>query len=155
MAVDITESGTLHHTCFVVHDVDRTSAALTESLGFGPWQVFTVEPHTCTVRGQDVPFTFRVAITAVGDSHYELVAPVTGESLYVEHLATKGEGFHHTCIAYSSAEAMRAAKAQLLDQGRELVQGGLVGENGEFCYFEFAETGSILELLYLDPPPAS
>lgn len=148
----ITEAGTLHHTCFVVHDVDKTSAALSESLGIGPWVVFTVEPHGCTVRGRDVPFTFRVAIAAIGDSHYELLAPLTGESLYVEHLATKGEGFHHTCIAYSSAEAMQAAKATLLGQGRELVQGGLVGENGEFSYFEIAETGSILELLYLDPP---
>jgi catechol 2,3-dioxygenase-like lactoylglutathione lyase family enzyme len=150
--VGITEAGTLHHTCFVVHDVDRTSAALSESLGIGPWAVFNVEPHSTTVRGRDVPFTFRVAIAAIGESNYELLAPVTGESLYVEHLATKGEGFHHTCIAYETAEAMQAAKAELLGQGRELVQGGLVGEHGEFCYFELAETGSILELLYLDPP---
>ena len=149
----ITESGTLHHTCFVVHDVDKTSAELASSLGLGPWAIFDVEPHGCTVRGQDVPFTFRVAITAVGGSHFELLAPLTGESLYVDHLATHGEGFHHTCIAYETAEALQAAKAELLAQGRDLVQCGLVGENGEFCYFEIAELGSILELLYLDPPP--
>ncbi len=149
----ITESGTLHHTCFVVHDVDKTAAALEQSPGIGPWAIFDVEPHATTVRGQDVPYTFRVAIAAVGDSHYELLAPVSGESLYVEHLATKGEGFHHTCIAYSSAEALRAAKAELLGQGRDVIQGGRVGEHGEFCYFDLAETGSILELLYLEPPP--
>ncbi|HEX7625616.1 MAG TPA: VOC family protein [Gaiellaceae bacterium] len=149
----VTESGTLHHTCFVVHDVDKTAAALEQSLGIGPWLIFDVEPHATTVRGQDVPFTFRVAIAAIGDSNYELLAPLTGESLYVEHLATKGEGFHHTCIAYSSAEALQAAKAELLGQGRDLIQGGRVGERGEFCYFEIAELGSILELLYLEPPP--
>jgi hypothetical protein len=49
---------------------------------------------------------------------------------------------------------MQAAKTELLGQGRELIQGGLVGVHGEFCYFEIEETGSILELLYLDPPPA-
>ena len=151
----VTESGTLHHTCFVVHDVDKTAAALEQSLGIGPWLIFDVEPHATTVRGQDVPFTFRVAIAAIGDSHYELLAPVSGESVYVEHLATKGEGFHHTCIAYSSPEALQAAKAELVGQGRELVQSGLVGERSEFCYFELAETGSILELLYLEPPPAA
>jgi catechol 2,3-dioxygenase-like lactoylglutathione lyase family enzyme len=150
----VAESATLHHTCFVVHDVDKTSAELSGSLGLGPWEVFDVEPHGCTVRGRDVPFTFRVAITAVGGSHFELVAPLTGESLYVEHLATHGEGFHHTCIAYETAAAMQSAKAELLAAGRDLVQGGLVGENGEFCYFEIAEIGSILELLYLDPPSA-
>ena len=152
--MSIADSGTLHHTCFVVHDVDQASAAMEQTLGIGPWNVFTVEPHGCTVRGEEAPFTFRVAIAAVGDSHFELLAPVSGSSLYVEHLALKGEGFHHTCIAYSSAEAMQAAKAELVAQGRELVQRGLVGENGEFCYFEIAELGSILELLYLDPPPA-
>ena len=26
--VKITESGTLHHTCFVVHDVEKTAAAM-------------------------------------------------------------------------------------------------------------------------------
>ncbi len=149
----IVESGTLHHACFVVHDVEATASALSESLGIGPWAVWTIEPHATTVRGRDIPFTFRVAIAAIGDSHYELLAPQTGESLYVEHLATKGESFHHTCIAYSSAEAMRAAKSELLAQGRELIQGGRVGGEGEFCYFEIAETGSILELLYLEEPP--
>jgi hypothetical protein len=36
--VKITESGTLHHTSFVVHDVEKTAAALGES-GIGPWGV--------------------------------------------------------------------------------------------------------------------
>lgn len=36
-----------------------------------------------------------------------------------------------------------------------MVQSGDLGEGGEFCYFEIAETGAILELLYLKemPPP--
>ena len=32
--------------------------------------------------------------------------------------------FHHTCIAYSSRDALRDAKADLTRQGRELVQSG-------------------------------
>jgi len=145
----VVASGTLHHTCFVVNDVEKTAAALAESLGIGPWSVFTIEPAATTVRGRDVPFSFRVAIAPVGDSSYELLAPRTGESIYVEHLAAKGEGFHHTCIAYPSHEALREAKAELTRQGRELVQSGDFGEAGEFCYFDIAETGALLELLYL------
>jgi catechol 2,3-dioxygenase-like lactoylglutathione lyase family enzyme len=149
----VTTSGTLHHTCFVVHDVDETAAALGESLGIGPWDIRTIEPPATTVRGQDVPFTFRIAIAPVGDSNIELLAPLTGDNIYVEHLAANGEGFHHTCIAYPSHAALRAAKAELLGQGRDLVQSGDFGEAGEFCYFEIAELGSLLELLYLAPPP--
>jgi len=153
--VGVAASGTLHHTCFVVNDVEKTAAALAESLGIGPWSVWTIEPAASTVRGRDVPFTFRVAIAPVGDSNYELLAPHTGESIYVEHLKAHGEGFHHTCIAYPSLEALREAKAELTRQGRELVQSGDLGEQGEFCYFDIAETGALLELLYLKelPPP--
>ena len=145
----VATSGTLHHTCFVVHDVEKTAAALAESLGIGPWSVFTIEPAATTVRGRDVPFTFRIAIAPIGDSNYELLAPLTGDSIYVEHLEAHGEGFHHTCFAYSSHEALREAKAELTRQGRELVQSGDFGELGEFCYFDIAETGALLELLYL------
>src|SRR5262249_7636805 len=70
-------------------------------------------------------------------------------------LETNGEGFHHTCIAYPSREAMHEAKAELVGQGREIVQSADMGELGEFCYFHIAEIGSLLELLYLTelPPP--
>jgi catechol 2,3-dioxygenase-like lactoylglutathione lyase family enzyme len=153
--MSVVSSGTLDHTCFVVNDVEKTAAALAESLGIGPWGVWTIEPAGTTVRGRDVPFSFRIAIAAVGDSNYELLAPHTGESIYVEHLEAKGEGFHHTCIAYRSHEALREAKAELIHQGRELVQSGDFGDAGEFCYFDIPETGALLELLYLkeQPPP--
>jgi Glyoxalase/Bleomycin resistance protein/Dioxygenase superfamily len=152
--VQITESGTLHHTCFVVRDVETTAAALAES-GIGPWGVWTIEPAATTVRGQAARFSFRIALAQVGDSYYELLAPHEGESIYDEHLATNGEGFHHTCIAYSSREAMRDAKAQLERQGRTMVQSGDLGDLGEFYYFEIPEIGSLVELLYVAelPPP--
>jgi hypothetical protein len=152
--VTITESATLHHTCYVVHDVEKTAAALAGS-GIGPWSVWTIEPVATTVRGRDVPFSFRIAFATVGGSSFELVAPHTGESIYVDHLEKNGEGFHHTCIAYPSREAMHEAKAELIGQGREVVQSAVVGEPGEFCYFHITEIGSLLELLFLSelPPP--
>ncbi len=148
----VAAAGTLHHTCFVVHDVEKTATTLAETLGIGPWGVSTIEPSTSTVRGREVPFSFRIAIAPIGNSSYELLAPLTGESIYVEHLEKNGEGFHHTCIAYPSHEALREAKAELTRQRRELVQSGDFGEAGEFCYFDIAETGSLLELLYLKEP---
>lgn len=40
----VADAGALHHTCFVVHDVEKTAQALTESLSIGPWNVWTIEP---------------------------------------------------------------------------------------------------------------
>jgi methylmalonyl-CoA/ethylmalonyl-CoA epimerase len=152
--VRITGSGTLHHTCFVVHDVEKTAAALAES-GIGPWGVWTIEPAATTVRGQDVPSSFRIALASVGGSNFELVAPHEGESIFVDHLETNGASFHHTCVAYPTREAMHEAKGELARQGRELVQSSELGELGEFCYFDIPEMGSLLELLYVTelPPP--
>jgi hypothetical protein len=152
--VQVTESGTIHHVGIVVHDVEKTAAAMAAS-GIGPWSVWTVEPESTTVGGRDVPFSFRVAFAAGGDSNFELIAPHEGESIYVEYLKTHGEGLHHTCIAYASREAMHAAKAELTRQGREMTQTADMGELGEFCYFAMPEIGSLLELLYLTelPPP--
>jgi hypothetical protein len=152
--VRITESATLHHTAYVVNDVEKTAGALAES-GIGPWNVWTIEPVATTVRGREVPFSFRVAFASVGASNFELLAPHTGESIYLGHLETNGEGFHHTCIAYPSREAMQESKAELVEQGREIVQTADMGDLGEFCYFHIAEIGSLLELLYVTelPPP--
>ena len=152
--MNITQSGTLHHTCFVVHDVEKTAAALAES-GIGPWGVWTIEPAATTVRGREVPFSFRIAFAQVGDSNYELLAPHEGESIYVEHLASDGEGFHHTCIRYTSREALHEAKAELERQGRSMIQSADMGDLGEFCYYDIPEIGSLVELLYFTelPPP--
>jgi len=151
----VADSGALHHTCFVVRDVEKTAQALAASLSIGPWNVWTIEPTQATVRGETRHFSFRVALAQVGAGTYELLAPHTGDSVYTEHLEQHGEGFHHTCLAYPSLEAMHAAKAELVGQGRELVQSGSVGEAAEFCYFRIPEIDSILELLYLGelPPP--
>lgn len=77
--------------------------------------------------------------------------------MYVNHLATRGEGFHHTCLFYASLDDVRAAKADLLRQGRVLMQEGGSGDFFEFAYFEFPEIGSPIEVLYIDvsklPPP--
>ena len=141
-------TGTLHHTAFIVNDIEKSARALADSLSV-QWSLWTIEPVASTVHGQDVPFTFRAAIAQVGDSNLELVAPHTGESVYVEHLKTRGEGFHHTCVAYPSFDAMNAARDELLAQGRTMIQSASLGDTGAFYYFDMIATGAVLELLYL------
>lgn len=151
----VADSATLHHTCFVVRDLDATAKALASSLGVS-WNVWTLEPPSATLHGRSVRFSFKAALAQVGNAVYELIEPVAGDSVYVEHLATRGEGFHHTCLVYETREALRHAKAELERQGRELIQGGGDGDAYEFCYFSVPEMGGALELLFLGgalPPP--
>jgi catechol 2,3-dioxygenase-like lactoylglutathione lyase family enzyme len=147
----------LHHTCFIVRDLESSARALSQALGIGPWNVWTIAPAECRVRGKVSPFSFKVALATVGGGTYELITPHTGVSVYDEHLERHGDGFHHTCLAYSSIEDVRAAKAALIQQGRELIQEGSAGEVFDFGYFMFPEIGSPVELLFLDvaqlPPP--
>lgn len=141
----------LHHTSFLVRDLEGTAQRLADALGVGPWTLLTIEPTSCRVRGEERPFSFRVALATVGGGTFELVTPRTGPSVYDEHLERHGEGCHHVCLVYPTVEDVRAAKADLLRQGRELVQEASRDGVFEFAYFEFPEIGSAVEVLYLDP----
>ena len=140
----------LHHTCFLVRDLEGTAQQLSDALGIGPWNVWTIEPAECYVHGEPSPFSFRVALATIGGGTFELIAPHSGHSVYDDHLARHGAGFHHTCLVYPSMEAVRAAKAELRRQGREVIQGGWAGDVFDFAYVPFPEIGSVVELLYLD-----
>lgn len=141
----------LHHTCFLVRDLEGTAQRLSDALGIGPWNIWTIIPAESSVRGRPTPFSFRVALATVGGGTFELVTPHSGRSVYDEHLEQHGEGFHHTCLVYSSLAAVREARAELLRQGRELVQEASSGDVFAFAYFRFPEIGSLVEVLYLDP----
>lgn len=147
----------LHHTCFLVRDLEGTAQQLSDALGIGPWNIWTITPAECRVHGRVSPFSFRVALATVGGGTFELITPHSGRSVFEEHLEKHGEGFHHTCLVYPSLEAVRAAKTELRRQGRELIQEGSAGDVFDFGYFLFPEIGSTVEVLYLDaaklPPP--
>jgi hypothetical protein len=139
-----------HHTCFLVRDLEAAAGALSDSLAVGPWNFFTIRPTKARVRGEERPFSFRVALATVGGGTFELVTPVSGPSVFDELLDRHGNGFHHTCLVYPTLEAVREAKAELLRQGRELIQEASADDLFEFAYFDFPEIGSAVEVLYLD-----
>jgi hypothetical protein len=147
----------LHHTCFLVRDLEGTAQRLSDALEIDLWNIWTIEPAHCMVHGQESPFSFRVALATVGGGTFELITPHSGRSVYEEHLERHGEGFHHTSLVYPSLEAVRQAKAELRRQGRELIQEGSAGDVFDFAYFLFPEIGSAVEVMYLDasklPPP--
>jgi len=139
-----------HHTCFLVRDLEGAAQQMADAVGIGPWNIWTITPSDCRVRGQVSHFSFRVALATVGGGTYEFITPHSGRSVLDEHLEEYGEGFHHTGLVYPSLEAVREAKAHLRRQGRELVQEASAGDVFEFGYFRFPEIGSLVEVLYLD-----
>jgi methylmalonyl-CoA/ethylmalonyl-CoA epimerase len=153
----IPPAATLHHTGFLVRDLEGTARRLSDALGIGPWNVWTIAPAHCMVRGKPSPFTFRTALATVGEGTFELVTPHTGRSVYDDYLEKHGEGFHHSCLRYPTLDAVREAKAELRLQGREIIQEGSAGDVFDFGYVVFPEIASLVELLYLDisklPPP--
>jgi catechol 2,3-dioxygenase-like lactoylglutathione lyase family enzyme len=140
----------LHHTAFLVRDLEGTAQRLANSLGVGPWHLWTITPAESRMHGRVTPFSFRVALATVGGGTFELIAPHSGQSVFDEQLEKHGEGFHHTCLVYPSLAAVREAKAELQRQGRELVQEASGGDVFDFGYFRFPEIGSLVEVLYLD-----
>lgn len=145
-----TTPAALHHTAFLVRDLEGTALRLAKALGIGPWNIWTIEPDTCVVRGRAARFSFRVALATVGGGTFELITPAGGRSVFDEHLEQHGDGFHHTCLIYPSIEAVRQAKAELRRQGREMIQEASGGDVFDFAYFPFPEIGSAVEVLYLD-----
>ena len=152
--MNVSNNATLHHTSILVKDLEKSAENFAKALSV-TWNLWTIEPDKCFVNGKASPFSFRVALTQVGDASLELITPNSGESVYDEQLATKGEGFHHTCFAYPDLESMQAAKNEMLAQGFSLIQHGYTEGAFEFCYFELKEPNVLLELLYLKelPPP--
>ena len=140
----------LHHTCFLVRDLEGAAQRMADAFGIGPWHVWTIAPPESKIHGRPGSFSFRLALATVGGGTFELISPLTGPSVFDEHLDKHGEGFHHTCMIYDSIDAVRAAKAELQRQGREIIQEGRGGDAFEFAYFNFPEIGSIVEVLYLD-----
>ena len=153
----IPAAATLHHTAFLVRNLEATAQRLSDTLGIGPWNVWTIVPAECMVRGQPAQFTFRAAMAAVGAGTFELITPHTGQSIYDDYLAQRGDGYHHICLVYPTLDAVREAKAELRRQGREIIQEGSAGDVFDFGYVAFPEIGSLVELLFLDvtklPPP--
>ena len=140
----------IHHTCFLVRDLEGSAQRMADAAGIGPWNIWTIAPSECRVRGQVTPFSFRVALVTVGGGTYELITPHSGRTVFDEHLEQHGEGFHHTCLVYPTLETVREAKAKLRRQGRELIQEGSAGDVFDFSYFRFPEIGALVEVLYLD-----
>jgi catechol 2,3-dioxygenase-like lactoylglutathione lyase family enzyme len=123
---------------WVTRDLDATEKALTSLLGAKKWIRLPgvhFGPDSCTYRGRPADFVADIALSYAGDTQLELIAPVTGESIYTDFLDRRGPGLHHICVEVDDVEAA------LAERGAEVVQRGVMPGGMEFAYVSAQQAG--------------
>jgi catechol 2,3-dioxygenase-like lactoylglutathione lyase family enzyme len=123
---------------WVTRDLDATEKALTSLLGAKKWIRLPgvhFGPDSCTYRGRPADFVADIALSYAGDTQLELIAPVTGESIYTDFLDRSGPGLHHICVEVDDVEAA------LAERGAEVVQRGVMPGGMEFAYVSAERAG--------------
>src|SRR5207237_695683 len=108
---------------WVTRDLEATEKALTTLLGAKKWIRMPgvhFGPDACTYRGRPADFVADISLSYAGDTQLELIAPVTGESIYTEFLDNAGPGLHHVCIEADDVEAA------VTERNADVVQRGVM-----------------------------
>ncbi len=136
---------------WVTKDLDATEKALTTLLGARKWiRVPDVHfgPDTCTYRGRPADFVAHISFSYAGDTQLELIAPVSGKSVYSEFLDRAGPGMHHICVEVDDVEEAVGA----LSRNAEVVQRGVMPGGMEFAYVAAAAAGvPYIEIAHISP----
>jgi methylmalonyl-CoA/ethylmalonyl-CoA epimerase len=127
---------TIDHIGLAVTDIAEAVTLYQTQFGVQEWEIIELpERH------------MRVAITTIGTSMVELIAPTAPEAAFAKYLTEKGPGMHH--IAYRVAD-ITAALATLKAQGLRLVdevpRPGLHGTLVAFVHPK-ATMGTLIELV--------
>jgi catechol 2,3-dioxygenase-like lactoylglutathione lyase family enzyme len=141
----------IDQVALIVRDLDASVRRYWEKLRIGSWKIYTYGPPlvpSMTYRGRVQSYQMRLAFTQVGDLQLELIQPLSGESIYREHLERKGEGMHHAGVFVASLDE---AISEATRQGYSVIQSGRgYGKwgDGGYAYLDTEQPlGMILELI--------
>jgi len=133
----------------IVRDLDR-AVEYYQALGIGPFESLNVVPTDRKVYGKpadDVKNLARVA--QMGQLQFELIQPVSGESVQKESLDTKGEGISHLGFFVDDIDK---EVAKLVGQGFKVISNGKFVGGGGFAYFDTDKVGGVQFELIQWPP---
>jgi len=141
-----------HQVAYVVEDLDDAVRHWADSLGVGPWQVWTMTPdvlHDTRYDGEPAAFAIRHALAWSGTLQIELVQPLDGPSIFADQLAASGPGLNHIGRLVDDHDRESAA---LVAAGYRPLQSARFGASadGRFAYFADPGGSSIIELI--QPP---
>jgi methylmalonyl-CoA/ethylmalonyl-CoA epimerase len=134
----------------VVHDLDEAVRRWSDQLQIGPWTGYRLEPPRLAetrYHGEAADFSLRHALAWQGDLQFELVQPLAGRSIFVDHLAAHGEGLHHLGkYVPDHAAAVSAAIAAGFTPLQSARGFGAEGD-GAFAYFQPPGVPVVIELI--------
>ncbi|MDG4666940.1 VOC family protein [Mycobacterium sp. 236(2023)] len=140
---------------WVTGDLTATETALTTLMGAKKWVRMPgvhFSPDTCTYRGQPADFVADISLSYAGDTQLELIAPVSGTSIYTEFLDRSGAGLHHVCMAAPDPQSYDATLADAEAAGNPVVMAGTMPGGMRFAYVS-AERAGVPYLEFADIPP--
>ncbi|NDJ87667.1 VOC family protein [Mycolicibacter kumamotonensis] len=138
---------------WVTGDLAATEAMLSALLGVRKWVRMPgvhFAPDTCRYRGEPADFVADIALSYLGDMQLELIAPVSGRSLYDDFLHAHGPGLHHVCIEAEDPENFDVMLNDAAEQGADVVARGVMPGGMKFAYVSAPEAGiPYLEIAYV------
>lgn len=135
----------------IVRDMDQ-AVRYYEALGIGPFESPKGPAPIVDRRvyGKPAPdVKNRISIAQVGGVQFELVQPLSGESVQKEFLENHGEGIDHLGFLVGDVEQ---EVAKLVEQGFRVISSGKTTSGGVFAYLDTDKVGGIVfELIQLPP----
>ncbi|MEO6792458.1 MAG: VOC family protein [Mycobacterium sp.] len=129
---------------WVTSDLAATESSLTALLGVRKWVRMPgvhFAPDTCSYRGEPADFVADIALSYLGDMQLELIAPVSGHSIYQDFLRDSGPGLHHICVEADDADDFAAMLDGAAAQGAEVVSQGVMPGGMRFAYVSAPDAG--------------
>ena len=138
--------GATMQVAMVVRDMDAAMKRHWDVFRIGPWDIYTFDPtkvQDYTYRGKPATHSCLIAVTWSGDTQLELMQPLTGYSIYDEHLERRGEGLHHIKLFYADC---RKAVADFTGRGYPVIQSGRLDDDEHYYLDTEKDYGYIIEL---------
>ena len=141
------KEGSVIQVAYVVRDLEASMRRHWEVCGIGPWHIYRFEPgkiQNYLYRGKPATHTCWIAVTPFGDgTQVELMQPISGRSIYDEHLERKGEGLHHVKLYHRDCAKAVAHYERL---GYPVIQSGRIDEDEHYYLDTEKDFGYIVEL---------
>ncbi|MDD7814627.1 VOC family protein [Mycobacterium sp. CSUR Q5927] len=140
---------------WVTNDLAATESMLSALLGVRKWVRMPgvhFAPDMCSYRGEPADFVADIALSYLGEMQLELIAPVSGRSIYQDFLADSGPGLHHICVEADDADGFAAMLDDAAADGAEIVSQGVMPGGMRFAYVSAPDAGvPFVEIAHIPP----
>jgi len=126
----------------IVKDMDEAEKYY-EALGIGPFESLKgPAPTDRRVYGKPAPdVNLRVRIAQAGGVQFELIQPISGNSVQKEFLEKHGEGINHLGFLVDDLER---EVAKLIEKGFRVISSGKTTAGGGFAYLDTDKIGGVV-----------